>query len=153
MSTSETFVSGSEEETEALGRRIAPRLSPDAVVYLLGDLGAGKTALVRSIARSLGASDRDVASPSFAITHEYPRIGLPPIIHIDCYRLSGRPHEWQEIGIPEMLRGDGVKLVEWPRDGFEFIAPPELIVKVTIGESDNRIFELDWRGAASHSAS
>jgi len=144
MTTQESFNTTSEEETEKLGERLGPRLSPDAIVHLLGDLGAGKTALVRGIARALGASERDIASPSFAITHEYPRAGLPPIIHIDCYRLSGRPHEWQEIGIPEALRGDGVKLIEWPKNGFETIAPPELIVKVTIGRNDERIFDLEW---------
>ena len=144
MTTRETVVSEREEETEDLGRRIAEALSPDAVVHLLGDLGAGKTALVRSIARTLGASERDVGSPSFAITHEYPRDGAPPIIHIDCYRLSGTPHEWQEIGIPEMLRGEGVKLIEWPKSGFEDIAAPELIVQVTIGEREERRFDLDW---------
>lgn len=145
MSTTETIVSRSEEETAAIGRRIAERLSPDAVVHLLGDLGAGKTALVRSIARTLGANERDIASPSFAITHEYPRERQPAIIHIDCYRLSGVPHEWQEIGIPEMLRDEGVKFIEWPKPGFEAIAAPELIVEVTIGDEDERVFDLKWQ--------
>lgn len=141
----EAVISRSEEETERLGRAIASRLSPDAVVHLTGDLGAGKTALVRSIATSLGADERDVASPSFAITHEYPRREAPALIHIDCYRLSGTPHEWQEIGIPEMLRGEGVKFVEWPRDGFESIASPELHIAVRVLDDDAREFTLDWQ--------
>jgi tRNA threonylcarbamoyladenosine biosynthesis protein TsaE len=141
----EVVISHSEEETSQLGESIARRLSADAVVHLTGDLGAGKTALVRSIATSLGADERDVASPSFAITHEYPRNDAPTLIHIDCYRLSGKSHEWQEIGIPEMLRGEGVKFVEWPKEGFESIASSELHIAVRVLDDDSREFTLDWK--------
>ena len=109
------FVCRSEEESEAAGREIARGLASDAVVHLVGDLGAGKTFLARAIASELGADPHDVASPSFAIVHEYPRRHGPPIIHIDGYRLSENRREWMEIGIPELLAGPGVKLIEWPK--------------------------------------
>lgn len=108
-----------EEETAEAGRAIARTLAPNAVVHLIGDLGAGKTFLVRAIAAELGADPREVASPSFAIVHEYPRPNADPIIHIDGYRLSENRREWMEIGIPEMLAGPGVKLIEWPKRAFE----------------------------------
>ena len=115
-----TWLCRTEAETEAAGREIARSLPPDAVVHLIGDLGAGKTFLVRAIAAELGADPMEVSSPSFAIVHEYPLPDRrPPIIHIDGYRLSENPREWLEIGIPEMLSGPGVKLIEWPKPAFE----------------------------------
>ena len=108
-----------EEETISAGREIARLLAPDAVVHLVGDLGSGKTFLARAIAAALGADPREVASPSFAIVHEYPRPDGPPVIHIDGYRLSDRRREWMEIGIPELLAQPGIKLIEWPRREFE----------------------------------
>ncbi|HUP46080.1 MAG TPA: tRNA (adenosine(37)-N6)-threonylcarbamoyltransferase complex ATPase subunit type 1 TsaE [Thermoanaerobaculia bacterium] len=113
------FVCRTESETVAAGREIARQLAPDAVVHLVGDLGSGKTFLARAIAGELGADPLEVASPTFAIVHEYPLPSGPPVIHIDAYRLSDRPREWMEIGIPEMLSGPGVKLIEWPKREFE----------------------------------
>jgi tRNA threonylcarbamoyladenosine biosynthesis protein TsaE len=114
-----SWVCATEAETETAGRAIAHLLPEDAVVHLMGDLGSGKTFLVRAIASELGADPLEVSSPSFAIVHEYPRAGHTPIIHIDGYRLSDRPREWMEIGIPEMLTAPGLKLIEWPKREFE----------------------------------
>src|SRR5438445_6873081 len=108
------YIARTEEETVAAGRDIARMLAPDAIVHLVGDLGSGKTFLARAIAAELGADPREVASPTFAIVHEYPRASGDPIIHIDGYRLSDHRREWLEIGIPELLAGPGVKLSEWP---------------------------------------
>ena len=113
------WIAKTEQESEAAGREIARMLPADAVVHLIGDLGAGKTFLVRAIASELGANPREVSSPSFAIVHEYPTGRGPAIIHIDGYRLSDRPREWMEIGIPELLAGPGLKLIEWPKREFE----------------------------------
>jgi tRNA threonylcarbamoyl adenosine modification protein YjeE len=113
-----TYLCRTEADTIAAGREIARSLPPNATVHLIGDLGAGKTFLARAIATELGADPREVASPSFAIVHEYPIQNGPPIIHIDGYRLSERPREWFEIGIPEMLAGPGTKLIEWPKREF-----------------------------------
>ena len=135
-----TWICRTEAETEAAGREIARTLAPDAIVHLVGDLGAGKTFLARAIAAALGADPMHVASPSFAIIHEYPRPGAPPIIHIDGYRLSDNRREWLEIGIPEILAGPGVKLIEWPKRAFEEFE--ESHVEVTIRVLDDGAREI-----------
>lgn len=135
------FIATTEAESEAAGRAIARTLTPDAVVHLVGDLGAGKTFLARAIAAELGADPREVASPSFAIVHEYPRPGAPPIIHIDGYRLSENRREWLEIGIPEMLSGPGVKLIEWPKRAFAEFEDAHVEVRIRVREDGAR--EID----------
>ena len=128
-----------EEETIAAGREIAHALAPDAVVHLVGDLGSGKTFLTRAIAAELGADPGEVASPSFAIVHEYPRgNGAPPIVHIDGYRLSENRREWLEIGIPEILGGPGVKLIEWPKREFEEFEDSHVEVTIRVLDDGSR---------------
>ena len=134
------YVCVTEADSDRAGREIARSLAADAVVHLVGDLGAGKTFLARAIAAELGANPMDVASPSFAIVHEYPRRGAPPIIHIDAYRLSDNRREWLEIGIPEMLSGPGVKLIEWPKREFEEFEDAH--VEVTIQVRDDGAREI-----------
>ena len=138
----ETFVTGSAEETIALGRSLAARLKPPALVLLIGDLGAGKTFLARAIAAALGADPAEVASPTFAIVHEYPIAGGPPVIHIDGYRLSENRREWLEIGIPELLAGPGVKLIEWPKREFEEFEDGHVEVSVRVRDDDAREIEV-----------
>ena len=133
-----TWIASTEAETEAAGREIAHHLAPDAVVHLVGDLGAGKTFLARAIAAELGADPMEVASPSFAIVHEYPRPGRPPVIHIDGYRLSEKPREWFEIGIPEMLGSPGVKLIEWPKREFEEFEDAHVEVQIRVRDDGAR---------------
>jgi tRNA threonylcarbamoyladenosine biosynthesis protein TsaE len=140
---SRRFVCSTESETAAAGREIARLLPPDATVHLIGDLGAGKTFLARAIATELGADPREVASPSFAIVHEYPVAGAAPIIHIDGYRLSENRREWLEIGIPEILAGPGVKLIEWPKREFEEFE--EAHVEVTIRVRDDGTREIEYQ--------
>ena len=132
------FVCPTEADTERAGREIARSLSPDATVHLVGDLGAGKTFLARVMASELGADPREVASPSFAIVHEYPRLGKPPIIHIDGYRLSESRREWLEIGIPELLAAPGVKLIEWPKREFEEFEDAHVEVTIRVREDGVR---------------
>jgi len=136
------FICPTEADTERAGREIARTLTPDAVVHLIGDLGAGKTFLVRAIAAELGADPHEVASPSFAIVHEYPRPNGAPIIHIDGYRLSENRREWLEIGIPELLSGPGVKLIEWPKRDFEEFEDSHAEVKIKVREDGAREIEV-----------
>jgi tRNA threonylcarbamoyladenosine biosynthesis protein TsaE len=136
------FIAATEAESEAAAREIARTLTADAVVHLVGDLGAGKTFLARAIAAELGADPREVASPSFAIVHEYPRPGKPPIIHIDGYRLSENRREWLEIGIPELLGGPGVKLIEWPKRDFEEFEDAHVEVKIRVREDGRRQIDV-----------
>jgi tRNA threonylcarbamoyladenosine biosynthesis protein TsaE len=140
------FLCHNESETTAAGREIARSLGPDTVVHLVGDLGAGKTFLARAIAAELGADPREVASPSFAIVHEYPIPGRAPIIHIDGYRLSDRRREWLEIGIPEMLAGPGVKLIEWPKEAFREFEDSHVEVRVEVQPDESRVVTLAERG-------
>ena len=138
------FLCSTEDETERAGREIARSLSADAVVHLVGDLGAGKTFLARAIAAELGADPHEVASPTFAIVHEYPRANGAPIVHIDAYRLSGNRREWLEIGIPELLAGRGVKLIEWPRREFEEFEDGHVEVRIAVRDDGAR--EIDVAG-------
>lgn len=138
-----SWTSSSEGETREIGREIAAMIPGDALLYLSGDLGAGKTTLVRSIAEALGCDPADVASPSFALVHEYPRKGAPPVVHVDGYRMSNHPREWMEIGIDEILRGPGVKFVEWPKRQFDELAEAWAVIRVRVAENDDRLIELE----------
>jgi len=137
-----TYVCATEAETEAAGREIARALPRDAVVHLVGDLGAGKTFLARAIATELGADPREVSSPSFAIVHEYPIAGAAPIVHIDGYRLGENRREWLEIGIPEMLAGPGVKLIEWPKRDFAEFEDGHVEVTIRVIDDGSRVIEV-----------
>ena len=132
------FLCLTEADTEHAGREIARSLVPDAVVHLIGDLGAGKTFLARAMASELGANPSDVASPSFAIVHEYPRADAAPVIHIDGYRLSENRREWLEIGIPELLSGPGVKLIEWPKEAFREFEESHVDITISVREDGAR---------------
>lgn len=97
--------------TISLGRRLASRLKPGDVVALYGDLGAGKTILVRGICQELGVDPQDVTSPTFTILHEYTG-GAMPVYHFDAYRIE-RVEEFFELGFEEYFFGDGVTVIEW----------------------------------------
>jgi tRNA threonylcarbamoyladenosine biosynthesis protein TsaE len=98
------------EETEALGRRLAPLLRAGDVVALFGDLGAGKTTLARGILAGLG-HDGEVASPTFPIVIPYETLRLPAW-HVDLYRVDD-PAEVDELALEEALE-DGLLILEWP---------------------------------------
>ena len=104
------YISRNESDTEALGEKLARSLPPGgAVVALYGELGAGKTAFVRGMARGLGIAER-VVSPTFTIVNEYP--GERPLFHFDMYRLGGAD-ELFDIGWEDYLSREGVCAVEW----------------------------------------
>ena len=137
-----TYLCRTEADTTAAGREIARMLPRDATVHLIGDLGAGKTFLVRAIAAELGANPNEVASPSFAIVHEYPIPGRAPIIHIDGYRLSENRREWMEIGIPELLQGPGVKLIEWPKRDFAEFEDGHVEIAIQVNDDSSRLITV-----------
>jgi tRNA threonylcarbamoyladenosine biosynthesis protein TsaE len=106
----DTLISHSAAETEALGERLGRAASPGTVIGISGDLGAGKTQLVRGIARGLGIAAR-VHSPTFALIHIYPG-GRLPLYHIDLYRLESEDQIFG-AGLAEYFRPDGVAVIEW----------------------------------------
>ncbi len=97
--------------TEVFGRRLGALLFPQAVLALVGQLGAGKTHLTRAIAEGLNVRNpMAVTSPTFVLIHEY--AARLPIYHFDAYRLSG-DREFLDLGADEYFHGDGVSIVEW----------------------------------------
>jgi tRNA threonylcarbamoyladenosine biosynthesis protein TsaE len=101
----------SRRATQVFGRTLARVLEPGDLVVLTGDLGAGKTTLVRSIARGLGVPDSvAVTSPTFELVHELP--GRMPVIHADLYRLAPGD-DLDELGLLPRIGGDAVVIVEW----------------------------------------
>jgi tRNA threonylcarbamoyladenosine biosynthesis protein TsaE len=101
-------------ETEAVGADLAANLRPGDIVLVRGELGAGKTTLVRGAARALGVSD-PVTSPTFGIGHRY-RGSRATVAHIDLYRLGGLEHEDPGL-LEDYLAPDSIAFVEWPREG------------------------------------
>jgi tRNA threonylcarbamoyladenosine biosynthesis protein TsaE len=126
----EDAVARSPEETESAGRRLAGGLTATDVVYLLGGLGAGKTCFARGLASGLGASPREVASPTFAIVHEDAAPGGGLVLrHLDLYRIPDVVPELEALGIPETLAGVPVA-VEWPGEAMRKLLAPT--VEVTL---------------------
>lgn len=107
----ETFTTSSVDATIELGRELAERFGRGDLVALTGELGAGKTVLVRGLAAGWGVPDeRIVSSPTFVLIHEYE--GDTPIYHIDLYRMGSPSGELAGLGLGEML-ADGVVAIEW----------------------------------------
>ena len=138
---SQRFITNGPEETEALGARLARALGPGAVVAFTGDLGAGKTAFVRGLARGLGIPDR-VTSPTFTIVNEYEG-GRLPLFHFDLYRL-GCADELFDIGWEDYLARGGVCAVEWSERMEELLEPGTIRVDLRrSGGEDQRVITIE----------
>ena len=103
-------VTDSESATGSVGEILARSLKAGDVVLLYGDLGAGKTAFVRGMARGLGANPEDVSSPTFTIIQEYAAPSVT-LYHVDLYRLE--PAEIEDLGLDDLVYGDGIVAIEW----------------------------------------
>ena len=130
-----TYLSNSPGETEALGARLAGALGPGAVVAFTGDLGAGKTAFVRGMARGLGIPHR-VTSPTFTIVNEY-EDGRLPLFHFDMYRL-GSADELFDIGWEDYLARGGGGAVEWGGNVEEALESDATRVEIRRGDTDEQ---------------
>jgi tRNA threonylcarbamoyladenosine biosynthesis protein TsaE len=128
----------SESETAAVGRQVAATLSAGSVVLLVGDLGAGKTALVRGLAEGLGVPPEEVSSPTFTLMQEY-RGGRVPLIHVDLYRLD-KAQEIDELGLDE-LGMDAVLAIEWAEKMPRPIADA-IEVRIAHGDGDLRTITI-----------
>ena len=140
------YVSNSPAETEALGAALAGRLKPGAVVAFSGDLGAGKTAFVRGMARGLDICER-VTSPTFTIVNEYEG-GRLPLFHFDMYRLSSSD-ELFDIGWEDYLARGGVCAVEWSENVSDALEGDCIRVDIRRGAHDNqRLIRIEGGDAA-----
>lgn len=131
-----------EEATEALGEQLASCLLPGDILALTGELGAGKTCLVRGIARGLGIDEAGVASPSFTLINEY--AGRLPLVHLDAYRLDA-VEAFEELGLDDYFEREGVMVVEWAEKVPDL---PEERIDVVIRwmDENRRHFRISARG-------
>jgi tRNA threonylcarbamoyladenosine biosynthesis protein TsaE len=127
-------------ETEELGAELARSLVDGDVVLVRGDLGAGKTTLVRGAARALGVED-PITSPTFSIGHRYGAAGLT-VSHLDLYRLAGLQHEEPEL-LADYLGPGRIAFVEWPQDTHVDLAGARVRVTLSHAGGDRRLIEVD----------
>jgi tRNA threonylcarbamoyladenosine biosynthesis protein TsaE len=136
------FHSAAEEQTERLGEGLGPHLRPGALLALRGDLGSGKTCLVRGLARGLGSPD-PVSSPTYTLAHEYR--GRLPLHHLDAW-MAARDAAFLAAGGEELLLGTGVAAIEWAGAVEAWLPQPRLEVELThLGPQLRR---LRWRALA-----
>ena len=133
------FTTHSPEETIALGRQIVPSLAPPKIVLLRGDLGAGKTTLVKGIAEGFrAASESDVTSPTFTLVHEY-RGPDASLYHIDLYRVD-TPRQLETLGLDDLINEKSVLLIEWGEKFERFVRERDVEITLErLGESDRRV--------------
>ena len=132
-------VTHSAEETVALGRSLASIMVPPKLVLLRGDLGAGKTTLVKGIARAFDAAqEEDVTSPTFTLIHEYrgPRVN---VYHADLYRVD-TPRQLETLGLDDLFADNAILLLEWGEKFQRFVDERDVEIQIELlGESDRRI--------------
>ena len=130
------FETNSYQETEALGARLGATLKPGTVIAYRGDLGAGKTAFTRGVARGLGCTEQ-VTSPTYTIVNEY-LSGRMPLFHFDMYRLKSADDLW-DIGWEDYLERGGVCCVEWSENVKEALEKPLTVCIEKTGDDSRRI--------------
>jgi tRNA threonylcarbamoyladenosine biosynthesis protein TsaE len=152
------FETRSASDTLTLGEKIGRHLEAGDIVFLFGDLGAGKTTLTQGIARGLGvAKEEYVRSPTFTLVNEYK--GKVPVFHIDLYRIASH-HELDDLGLEEIFSSKGIAIVEWAEKLFarEDASLPLLGIErwieihIAIEQEESRKLDLKTRniGATGH---
>lgn len=140
------YHTGGEAETEALGEELGRTIPAGTVIAFTGDLGAGKTAFTRGLARGLGYPGR-VTSPTFTVVNEYEG-GRLPLFHFDMYRLGGAD-ELFDIGWEDYLRRGGVCAVEWSENVAEAL-PAAVRIDIRRGEGDSdRVITITQEGEST----
>lgn len=152
-----SLVAATPDEMVRLGQRMGALLAAGDLVLLYGDLGAGKTTLVKGIALGLGVADQ-VASPTFALIHLHR--GRIALCHVDLYRLDSAD-QLEPLGLEECLEGDAVTVVEWPEIVSDWLPPCRLEVRISLAEGADvadeavdatpRLVEITGRGARMQS--
>jgi tRNA threonylcarbamoyladenosine biosynthesis protein TsaE len=130
------FEADSEKSQEAIGARLSEAATDECIIYLRGDLGAGKTTLVRGFLRGLGYRGA-VKSPTYTLLEPYSISGRQ-VYHLDLYRL-GHPEELEYLGIRDLLGQDAVLLVEWPERGTGALPPADLVVDIQYAPTGRRL--------------
>lgn len=120
------WTSHSEAETEEIGAELVHSFGKDQVLLLTGNLGSGKTVLVRGLATALGVDRREIQSPTYALIHEH-HGARGRLVHVDLYRLE--PREAESLGLEELLSNPGVKAIEWA-DRLPFTLPEAVRVAI-----------------------
>jgi tRNA threonylcarbamoyladenosine biosynthesis protein TsaE len=139
-STGQALVWPDEEATRAYAARLAshPAIG-NAFVELHGDLGAGKTTLVRHLLRALGVQGR-VKSPTYTVMEPYEARGLA-IFHFDFYRFHD-PREWEDAGFRDVFGGPGLKIAEWPEKAAALLPAADLVIRIEAQADDTRLVTL-----------
>ena len=128
-----TLETASVEETEEVGEIMGRRLKGGEVIALEGSLGAGKTALIRGLARGLGIKDHEISSPTFVFLHEHH--GRLPLAHLDLFRI-GSPSDLPDLGIQDYLESPWVVAVEWAERAPWYL--PEDRLTIRMSETQNQ---------------
>jgi tRNA threonylcarbamoyladenosine biosynthesis protein TsaE len=129
------FNVANEGEMLQLGERLAKELAPPCILYLQGNLGAGKTTLVRGILTALGHTS-NVKSPTYTLVENY-RLGDLACYHFDLYRL-GAPEELETIGFRDYLQPNALCFIEWPEKGRGWLPEPDLFIRLETTAPDGR---------------
>jgi tRNA threonylcarbamoyladenosine biosynthesis protein TsaE len=133
------FITHSAEETTELGRRLAAELAPPRLVVLSGDLGAGKTTLIKGIAEGFqAAAQENVTSPTFTLIHEYRGAGVN-LYHVDLYRVDTQ-RELDTLGLDDLFDENMVVLIEWGEKFERFRCERDVEITIErLGENDRKI--------------
>jgi len=133
------FISNSPDDTFSLGRRIASFLTAGSVVALQGELGSGKTYLVKGVANGLGVTET-ITSPTYTIISEYN--SSPPLYHIDAYRLSD-DEDFENAGGREIINSGGISLIEWSERVPKSLPPETITVIIKITGPFSRLIQIN----------
>jgi tRNA threonylcarbamoyladenosine biosynthesis protein TsaE len=138
------YVTHSAAETTALGRELSAQLAPPKLVVLTGDLGAGKTTLIKGIAEGFDAAQQDdVTSPTFTLVHEYrgPEVS---VYHVDLYRVDTQ-RELETLGLDDLMDDRSVMLIEWGEKFPRFQRERDVEIRIErLNETDRRIVFLEY---------
>jgi len=134
------LLSKNEDETKDIGRKLGEKLKRGDVVCLYGELGSGKTTMVKGLASVFGIDERDITSASFTIITEYDE--EVPFYHIDLYRVTSE--DISELGLQEYFGGEGISVIEWAERAEGEL--PETSIKVSLNYTDDNIREIEITG-------
>jgi len=135
----QTFISHSEEETIKIGETLAKKFKKGTVIALYGEFGAGKTVLVRGMAKTLKCSGT-VKSPSFVFMLKYD--GKIPLYHIDLYRVKN-PDDIKALGLIDFIQGDGVCVIEWAEKAGKELPVVRINIKIEVLDDNARKLEIE----------